>query len=259
MQNRAVNRAQAEGEQQMSTERSQIQIVAVMGSARVNGNTATLVREALRGAAEAGASTSEIVLAEHHIAFCQGCSRCMQEGRCPQRDDLEPLRKQLHEADGVILSSPTYGAAPSAMMKNFLDRMGLFEFFSAYAFGGKYRAGIATANRAADAKKVAKHLASLLTSTFYGRGYISGYLGASSSPNGVAANAEVLRQARELGKKLARDIQSGRTYPLQNLLGRLMNRLLIEPRIRAVIVQYREGMMRGVYESLTARGLLPAQ
>jgi multimeric flavodoxin WrbA len=243
----------------MAARSSQIQIVAVMSSARVNGNTATLVREALRGAAEEGASTAEIVLPEYHIEFCQGCMRCTEDGRCPLPDDLESLRARLHEADGIILSSPTYGAAPSARMKNFLDRMGLFEYFSAYAFGGKYRAGIATANRAADARKVAKHLASLLTSTFYGRGYISGYLGVSSSPNGVAANAEALRQARELGKKLAQDVQSGRTYPLQNLFGRLLNRLVVEPRIRAVIVRYRESVMQGVYESLTARGLLPAQ
>ncbi len=243
----------------MAAGRSQVQVVGVMSSARVNGNTATLVREALRGAAEEGASTTEIVLPEYQIGFCQGCMRCMAEGRCPLPDDLELLRQRLHEADGIILSSPTYGAAPSAMMKNFLDRMGLFEYFSAYAFGGKYRAGISTANRAADARKVAKHLASLLTSTFYGRGYISGCLGASSSPNGVAADAEALRKARELGRKLAQDIQSSRRYPLQNPLGRLLNRLVIEPRIRPVIVQYRQSVMRGVYESLAGRGLLPAQ
>jgi multimeric flavodoxin WrbA len=229
----------------------------VMSSARVNGNTATLVRQALQGAAEVGAATTEIVLPEYHIEFCRGCMRCMAEGRCPIPDDLESLRVRLHQADGIILSSPTYGAAPSAMMKNFLDRMGLFEYFSAHAFGGKYRAGISTANRAADASRVAKHLASLLTSTFYGRGYISGYLGASSSPNGVAEDA--LRRAHELGRKLALDIQDGRRYPLQNLTGRLLNRLVVEPRIRTVVVQYRESVMRGVYESLMGRGLLPAQ
>lgn len=243
----------------MQAQRSGIRIVGVMSSARVNGNTATLVREALRGAAGQGASTAEVVLPAYHIEFCRGCMRCMAEGRCPLPDDLEPLRRQLHEADGIILSSPTYGAAPSAMMKNFLDRMGLFEYFSAYAFGGKYRAGISTANRAPEAKKVAKHLASVMTGAFYGRGYVSGYLGASSSPNGVAADTEAMRKARELGRRLAQDIQSGRTYPLQNLFARLLNRWVIEPRIRAVIVRYRESVMRGVYDSLTARGLLPAQ
>jgi multimeric flavodoxin WrbA len=243
----------------MAAQRSQVQIVGAMSSARLQGNTATLVREALRGAEAEGASTAEIVLPEYHIAFCQGCMRCMAEDRCPLPDDLEPLGKRLHEADGIILSSPTYGAAPNAIMKNFLDRTGLFEYFSAYALGGKYRAGISTANRAAEARKVAKHLASLLTNTFYGRGYVSGYPVARSSPKGVAADAEALSKARELGRKLARDIQSGRRYPLQNLLGRLLNRLVIEPRIRAAIVQYRESVMRGVYESLTGRGLLPAQ
>jgi multimeric flavodoxin WrbA len=241
----------------MPDQMSRIRVVGVMSSARANGNTATLVREALKGAENQGASTVEITLPNYQVNFCQGCLRCMAMGRCPAPDDFEALRKLLSEADGIILSSPTYGAAPSATIKNLIDRLGLFEYFSSSTFGGKYVVGISTANSAAAAKKVAKDLAHLLTNGVFQRGYVSGFLGASSRGNGIAGDPDALRKARELGGKLARDIQSGRQYPLQHLIGRLMNRFILKPNFRIAILNHREGMMKGVYENLRQRELLP--
>ena len=242
----------------MSEQTPRIHVVGVMSSARLDGNTATLVREALKGAEEVGAVVTEVVLAQYQINFCQGCLRCMAAGRCPAGDDFEAIRKQLADAHGIILSSPTYGAAPSARMKNVFDRLGLFEYFTSCSFGGKYVAGISTANSAGTARKVARGLAYLPTNGVFQRGYVSGFLGASSRGKGVAADPETLRKARELGRKLAQDIQSGRRYPLQNLVGRLMNRFILKPNFTTVILNYREGMMKGAYENLRQRGLLPA-
>jgi hypothetical protein len=90
------------GGHEMSDPKSRIQVVGVMSSARLNGNTATLVREALRGAEEEGAWTTEIALPKYQINFCQGCLRCMAEGRCPAPDDFEPLRELLSDANGII-------------------------------------------------------------------------------------------------------------------------------------------------------------
>jgi len=227
-----------------------------MSSARANGNTATLVREALKGAANEGVSTVEIALPKYEINFCQGCLKCMALGRCPAPDDFETLRKLLSEADGIVLSSPTYGAAPSAMLKNLIDRLGLFEYFTSSAFGGKYVAGISTANSAAAAKKVAKGLAHLLTNGVFQRGYVSGFLGASSRGTGVAEDPNALKKARELGERLARDIQSGRQYPLQRPVGRMINCFILKPSFRTAITEHREGIMKGVYENLRQREFL---
>jgi multimeric flavodoxin WrbA len=234
--------------------RSQIQVVGVMSSARIHGNTATLVREALKGAEEAGAWTTEIVLSKHQINFCQGCFRCMAEGRCPVPDDFEALRKLLSDAHGIILSSPTYASAPCAMMKNLIDRLGLFEYFTSSTFGNKYVIGISTANNMGSAKKVAKRLAYLLTNGVFQRGHVSGFLGASSRGEGITPDA--LRRARGLGRKLVRDIQIGRRYPLQYPIGGLVNRLILKPNFGTAILDNREGMMKGVYENLKQRGLL---
>ena len=240
----------------MSDPKSRIQVVGVMSSARLNGNTATLVREALRGAEEEGAWTTEIALPKYQINFCQGCLRCMVEGRCPAPDDFEPLRELLSDANGIILSSPTYGRAPCATMKNLIDRLGLFEYFTSSAFGGKYVVGISTANSAGAAKKVAKSLAYLPTSGVFQRGYVSGFLGVSSRGKEVAEDSDALRRARELGRKLVQDIRSGRNYPLQNPIGSLINHLILKPNFSTAILDHRGGMMKGVHKNLEQRGLL---
>ena len=70
-------------------------VVGVMSSARLNGNTAILVREALRGAAEEGALTTEVALPSYRLNFCQGCLRCMVDGRCAADDDFEAVKAPL--------------------------------------------------------------------------------------------------------------------------------------------------------------------
>ncbi len=236
--------------------RSKVQVVGVMSSARLNGNTAILVREALRGAEEEGAVVAEILLPKHKINFCQGCLRCMVVGRCPMDDDFEQIKALLRGASGIILSSPTYGGGPSATLKNLLDRLGMFEYFTSATFGGKYVVGLATARSAGDAQKVAKGLAGLLTNGVFERGYMTGFLGASSGANGVEHNTGALRQAHALGRKLVRDIRSGRRYPLQNPIGQLMNTLILKPNFSKVIVDFREGSVKAVFDNLRQRGML---
>jgi multimeric flavodoxin WrbA len=235
---------------------SRIQIIGVMSSARLNGSTAILVREALKGAEEEGAAIAEILLPKYEINFCQGCLGCMIKGRCYMDDDFEQVKALLQGASGIILSSPTYGGAPCARMKNLLDRFGLFERFTSATFGGKYVVGISTARSAGDAKKVAKELAGRLTNGVFERGYITGFLGASSGANGVEHDPGALRKARALGSKLVRDIRSGQRYPFQNPVSQLMNRLILRPNYRKAIIDFRDGPVKAVYDNLRQRGIL---
>jgi multimeric flavodoxin WrbA len=239
-----------------SEPKSRIQVIGVMSSARLNGNTAILVRETLRGAEEEGAAIAEILLAKYQINFCQGCLGCMVTGRCYMDDDFEQVKALLQGANGIILSSPTYGGAPCARMKNLLDRFGLFERFTSATFGGKYIVGISTARSAGDAKKVAKGLAGSMTSLVFERGYSVGFLGVSSGANGVEHDQDALRKAHALGGKLVRDIRSGRRYPLQNPVSQLMNGLILKPSYTKAILDYREGPVKGVYDNLKQRGIL---
>jgi multimeric flavodoxin WrbA len=49
-----------------------MRIIGVASSPHRNGNSVTLLREALKGAREAGAETEEIYLPDYDIQYCQG-------------------------------------------------------------------------------------------------------------------------------------------------------------------------------------------
>ena len=97
-------------------------IVAIYGSPRRKGNTATLLREAIRGARESGADVEEIVLRDLKISPCLEIYGCMQSGECAIKDDFQKVRDQILAARGLMLASPVFFYTVSAHMKTFMDR-----------------------------------------------------------------------------------------------------------------------------------------
>lgn len=103
-------------------------VVAFMGSPRKNGNTATLVKEVIRGAQDAGAETTVFDLYDMNIKPCQGCLVCRKTGHCVMQDDFQSMFKHLVDADAVIFGSPVYICQVTAQMKLLWDRLcGLFD------------------------------------------------------------------------------------------------------------------------------------
>ena len=230
-----------------------MKVIGIISSPHARGNGATLVREALEGAEEAGASVAEVFLPDLRIEYCRDCRACMCTGRCAVQDDFPKLRDQMREADGIILSSPTYAKAPCARMKNLLDRLGQFAWLAS-TFGGTYVAGIATGS-SFGAPKVAEQLTAALRDGVFRRAYVSGTLGVHLRGQHVSALPQALLKARALGGRIAADIRTGRRFPLQNLAGRLPNALLMRPMIRKAIVNNKD-MMNGVYEELVRTGIV---
>jgi multimeric flavodoxin WrbA len=224
-----------------------MKVIGIISSPHTEGNSATLLREALDGAREAGASIQEVYLPELSIEYCRDCRGCTNTGRCVLKDDFPALRDQLSDADGVILSSPTYASAPCARMKNLLDRLGQFAWLTS-TFGGKYLAGISTAS-SFGADKTAGLLVAALRDGVFRRAYVSGTLGVPLRGKQVSA------MAHALGGRIASDIRAGRRYPLQNLAGRLPNALFMRPMIRQAIVNNKEAM-KGVYQELVRTGIV---
>lgn len=230
-----------------------MKVIGIISSPHFKGNGATLVREALRGAEEAGASVQEVFLPNYRIGYCRDCRACMSSGRCPMQDDFHEVRELLREADGIILSTPTYGAAMCARIKNLLDRLGQYAYLTS-TFGGKYVIGMATAGSFGAAKAAGALAASFRDSVFQ-RAYVSGTLGVHLRGRHVSAMPQVLLKARALGRKMASDIHSGRRFPLQNLIGRLPNVLFLRPLIKQAILQNKEAMS-GVYKELIRSGIV---
>jgi multimeric flavodoxin WrbA len=227
-----------------------MKIIGIASSPHRNGSSVTLLREALRGAAEAGAETEEIYLPDYEIRYCRGCMCCLSGDRCAIPDDLNTLREKLVEADGLILSSPTYGLAPNAIMKNLTDRIGMHSVYRSL-LGDKYVAGIATAG-AIGARKTARMLTGI-TDGFHRNGRISGILGV---PVGHGDAQAALPQARGLGRRIAKDILAQRKYPFQKLMENLLRALVLKRLMRKNVLENKDGKMKSVYEHWLAKGYI---
>lgn len=97
-------------------------IVAIYGSPRRKGNTATLLKEAVRGARESGAAVEEVVLRDLKISPCLEIYGCKQAGECAIRDDFQKVRDLILNARGLILASPIFFYSVSSHTKILMDR-----------------------------------------------------------------------------------------------------------------------------------------
>ena len=138
---------------------------------------------------------------------------------------MNELRKNLVLSSGIIMGSPTYGLEPNAIMKNFLERIGLFSVYTSQ-LGDKYVAGIATTG-AAGAKKVAKKLTDI-TGGFIKTGYVSGTLGVALDWDEVEEYPQYLTKAYQLGETLASDIKTAKKYYFQKIFNRILNALFLK-------------------------------
>jgi multimeric flavodoxin WrbA len=97
-------------------------IVAIYGSPRRRGNTATLLKEAVRGATEAGVVVEEIVLRDLKMSPCLEIYGCKKDGRCVIQDDFHAVLARLDQAEAVMLASPIFFYTVSAHTKILMDR-----------------------------------------------------------------------------------------------------------------------------------------
>jgi len=98
------------------------QIVAIYGSPRRRGNTATLLNHAVKGAVDAGAQVNEIVLRDLKMSPCLEIYACKKDGRCAIKDDFHQVVDQILSARGLILASPIFFYTVSAHTKILMDR-----------------------------------------------------------------------------------------------------------------------------------------
>ncbi len=129
----------------------------LMGSPRVNGNTAELLRPFIEELRDNGGEIAYIPLTERNIQPCKGCYKCQQvndEYGCVQQDDVAEIISQMIESDCVIFATPIYTWYCTTPMKALLDRhFGLNKFYgkaTGSLWEGKRIAVIATHGYDAD-------------------------------------------------------------------------------------------------------------
>ena len=87
---------------------AKMNIVAVYGSPRRKGNTATLLKKAVEGARLAGAQVEEFVLRDLKLSPCLEIYGCKKNGECAIADDFQMLRDRILSARGLMLASPIF-------------------------------------------------------------------------------------------------------------------------------------------------------
>ena len=112
----------ASGGDDMTVPESHPRVVAVIGSPRPRGNTATLVDAALEELERCGCGCTRIVLSKLRIDACDGHEDCGQRESCPHDDDMPGVLDRVYAADGLILATPIYYENVSGQMKTFMDR-----------------------------------------------------------------------------------------------------------------------------------------
>jgi multimeric flavodoxin WrbA len=112
-----------------------MKVIAVNGSPRKNGNTATLLTKAIEGAKSVGAEAELFHLYDLSFRGCTSCFSCKRKGNtnngiCTMKDELTDCLNKISKCDVLLLGSPIYIGAITGVMHSFLERL----FFASLAY-----------------------------------------------------------------------------------------------------------------------------
>jgi len=183
-------------------------IMIVLGSPRKKGNSAKLAESVAKGAKESGAKVETFYLNGMSIKPCQGCMKCQKENArgCAIKDDMQLLYPKLKRADAVVIASPVYWFNLSAQAKTFIDRCFAVGVEERNIFSGKPLAlllsygdadpfGSGAVNALRSFQDMCRYLEAQVVGMLYG---------SAGEAGEMAKNKELLAEARQLGRDLAR-------------------------------------------------------
>jgi multimeric flavodoxin WrbA len=187
----------------MTAPDSSPKVVAVIGSPRRRGNTATLVDAALEQLERGGCACTRIVLAERRIEFCSGHVYC-GERACPHDDDMPGVLEQVYAADGLLLATPIYYENVSGQMKTFMDRNATRYYQEEWLTPKVVGLIAVAAESSADDTLAAMRRFVALSSPEELPVVALG--GCADKPGEAAQDAELMARARELGRAMAEQL-----------------------------------------------------
>ncbi|MEA1928074.1 MAG: flavodoxin family protein [Candidatus Auribacterota bacterium] len=99
-----------------------MEIIAIMGSPRKEGNTELILNAFLRGVEEGGGDFEKVLISDLEISPCRECLVCEATGECVILDDATPIYRRLLAADKIVIASPSFFYGFPAQLKALIDR-----------------------------------------------------------------------------------------------------------------------------------------
>lgn len=188
-----------------------MKVVAFVGSARKNGNTAALVRHVFTELEAAGIECEMVELAGKRAHGCTACMKCAEtrDGNCSGVRDFisEECIPRALAADGIIIASPVYFADVTTETKALIDRLGYASGNGGKLLSRKVGAGVCAVRRAGalHALDTIGHLFQISEMIQVGSSYWN--LGIGRTPGEVENDAEGVRTMHKLGENMAWALQ----------------------------------------------------
>ncbi|OGR34885.1 MAG: FMN reductase [Desulfovibrionales bacterium GWA2_65_9] len=183
-----------------------MKVLAINGSARINGNTAIMLNMALATMALEGIETELVQLGPKGLQGCIACYKCFEnkDKRCAVDEDrLNGYIEKMLAADGILLGSPTYFADVTTNMKSLMDRAGMVSRANADMFQRKAGAAVVTARRggAIHTFDTLNHFFLITQMVVPGSSYWN--MGYGREPGQVSGDEEALATMRTLGQNMS--------------------------------------------------------
>lgn len=186
-----------------------MKVVAINGSSRLDGNTATVEQAVLEELEAQGVETELVQLADKDIRPCRACFACGGKGTCVgQVDNFAEVFSAMAQADGMVLGSPSYSADMSARMKALLERAAVVADMNPGLFDRKVGASISVARRAGSLAAIEAMNRFFLNHGMYVVGSTYWSVAYGQLPGDVADDTEGMETMRNLGRNMAHVIKA---------------------------------------------------
>ena len=183
-----------------------MKVLAIIGSARKDGNTTALTKIVFGELEKEGIETELIELAGKNLKGCMACYKCFQnkDKSCSiKTDEMNELITKMDEADAVIIGSPTYFANVSSNIKALIDRAGLVGIANDYLFKKKIGAAVVAVRRAGSVNVFDAINKFFFINQMIVPGSVYWNMGIGSQPGEVNDDEEGVRTMKILGENMA--------------------------------------------------------
>ncbi len=190
-------------------------VLAINGSPRKDGNTATLLGTILGEMEKEGIETESIQIGGKKIHGCLSCMKCFEnrDGKCVIDDDIvNTCIRKMREADGILMGSPVYFLDVTSEMKALIDRAGFVSYANGHPFRNKV-GNVTVAVRRAGASRTADSMLHFLLANDM---IVAGLpvIGIGRDIGDVKDDAEGMDRAKNLGKNMAQLLKHLSRHPL---------------------------------------------